>query len=357
MKPYRVLMHPLAYGKAENYLADLKSQGLERAGTYLRKHLQGQRLSVLSTEAFLEHLVATKRPQIFAESAVHGDGSDWNAAELSILGDIGFAVPVSVYDNGRHHRPDVYEQPFPATLLFIPGALLRNGCRRTPADWNEVTSNGVIHPEAYAALYERRLLPLLIYANEQAAATGRKALITVPGLGCGQFAGPFQGQLGEPLKSALMALLAKQAGRLPSVRAVYYDPYNECENERHEYGGISLLVRPLIQGNHQKPQLCHPTAYQEQGDDFSECRLFSVVAWDHVSWPGNDFFIGSRATDDGVKAAATDSMYALTGVEGRYDPRACQYDPPAGFRTWREVVAHEDCRLRVEGHLSVLPAM
>jgi putative transposase len=77
---------------------------------------------MLSTEAFLEHLVATKQPQIFAESAVHGDGSDWTATELSILGDIGFAVPVSVYDNGRHHRPDVYEQPFPATLLFIPGA-------------------------------------------------------------------------------------------------------------------------------------------------------------------------------------------------------------------------------------------
>jgi hypothetical protein len=138
---------------------------------------------------------------------------------------------------------------------------------------------------------------------------------------------------------------------------VYYDPYNECENERHEYGGVSLLVRPLAWGNQQKPQLCHLTAYQEQGDDFSECGLFSVVAWDHVSWLGNDFFIGSRATDDGVKAAATDSMYALTGVAGYYDPRTCQYNPPAGFRIWREVVAHEGCRLRVEGHLSVPPAM
>jgi len=42
--------------------------------------------------------------------------------------------------------------------------------------------------------------------------------------------------------------------------------------------------------------------------------------WDHVSWPGNDFYGGSRSTDDGVKAAATDSMAALTGVEGRYAP-------------------------------------
>src|SRR5262249_44771579 len=44
------------------------------------------------------------------------------------------------------------------------------------------------------------------------------------------------------------------------------------------------------------------------------------VAWDHVSWPGNDFLGGSRATDDGVKAAASNSMSALAGVEGKYGP-------------------------------------
>ena len=57
-----------------------------------------------------------------------------------------------------------------------------------------------------------------------------------------------------------------------------------------------------------------------RGDDFSGCILFSIVAWDHVSWPGNDYFGGSRSTDDGVKAAATDSMAVLTGIEGHYDP-------------------------------------
>ena len=46
------------------------------------------------------------------------------------------------------------------------------------------------------------------------------------------------------------------------------------------------------------------------------CELYSMVAWDHVSRPGNDFFGGARATDDGVKAAATDSMRTLTGIAG-----------------------------------------
>lgn len=52
-------------------------------------------------------------------------------------------------------------------------------------------------------------------------------------------------------------------------------------------------------GDAGKPQLCPPQRYAEHGDDFSHCQRFSVVAWDHVSWPGNDFYGGARATDDG----------------------------------------------------------
>jgi hypothetical protein len=96
-------------------------------------------------------------------------------------------------------------------------------------------------------------------------------------------------------------------------------PFSECSNAQLEIHGISLMVRPLLQGNLAKSQLCPPQAYAEVGDDFTGCLLFSMVAWDHVSWPGNDFFAGSRCTDDGVKAAATNSMAVLTGIEGRYD--------------------------------------
>ena len=94
-----------------------------------------------------------------------------------------------------------------------------------------------------------------------------------------------------------------------------------------------------------KSQLCPPSDYAEDGDDFSDCILFSVVAWDHVSWPGNDYFGGSRCTDDGVKAAATDSMAVLTGIEGHYDPHRGAYLPPAPYRTWDEVVRQNGLRL------------
>ena len=87
-------------------------------------------------------------------------------------------------------------------------------------------------------------MPLLAYANNQAKLADKKAFITIPGLGCGQFAGPFTGQLGY-LKDALVALLQKHANKLASVKVVYYNPYTECQNERREFDTLSLLVRPL----------------------------------------------------------------------------------------------------------------
>jgi hypothetical protein len=286
---------------------------------------------------------------------VAGNGSDWNSQELSILGDISIAAPVSVYDNGLHRIPKVHTKPLSATLLFTPGALLRNGRGETPTDWNEVVLNGEIDPEGFFRLYERRLLPPLLYANLMATSRDKKALITIPGLGCGQFAGRFQGQLGEYLQGALSALLEKYQQQLNNIRAVYFDPFQECDNARFEYGGTSLLVRPLTKGNIDKPQLCYPTHYAEPGDDFSECELFSVVAWDHVSWPGNDFFIGSRATDDGVKAAATTSMEVLTGTKGAYDEVLCEFLPPSEYRTWEEVVSEGGLQLEIKDNIQVLP--
>jgi hypothetical protein len=349
--PSRILLHPESFAKLNAYRQKLQRGGLSLAGNRLQVQLADIALDTLNDEPFLEYLLATKPPLIFAESAVYGDGRDWNPEELSILGDVGVAVPVVAFDDGKHFAPAIHPSPLPATLLFIPGALLRNGTGNTPADWAEVTRDGKLDPVAYQALYERRLLPLFLYANAQAGQADRKALITVPGLGCGQFAGPFAGQLGLALNVALKALLEKHADRLPHVQMIYYDPYRECQNERTDYGSLSYRVRPLTQGNENKPQLCEVSRYQETGDDFSQCQLFSIVAWDHVSWPGNDFYGGSRCTDDGVKAAATNTMQMITGIPGDYDPFIHQYMPPAPYRTWSEVVNYRRLRLKVEGNL------
>jgi hypothetical protein len=346
---YQWLLHPDGARAVADYRQQLVAQVLAQAGAYLRGALCHDTPDDLSDAAFLEHLVNTKRPLIFAESAIYGDGRDWSATELSLLGDLGVAVPVQLFDDGRHHHPAVHPEPLSGTLLFIPGALLSNGRGCVPADWQAVTQAGQLDPVGYRALYERRLLPLLRYADLDAAERGQTALITIPGLGCGKFAGPFAGSLGEQLKDALIVLLERHAALLPHIRLLYYDPYSEGRNERHDVGPLSLRVRPLLQGNVERPQLCAPTQYAEAGDELSDARLYSIVAWDQVSWPGNDYWGGARMTDDGVKAAASELMRAITGIEGRYDAEQNAYRPPAPYPTWEALVQDQDTRLQVLG--------
>jgi hypothetical protein len=76
MLPYRILIHPETYQKAEAYRIHLATNGINEAGLYLQRELQGKALAKLDTESFIEELFATKLPLIFAESAVYGNGND-----------------------------------------------------------------------------------------------------------------------------------------------------------------------------------------------------------------------------------------------------------------------------------------
>jgi len=349
---YRILLHEKTFVRAQQYLKDLLTKE-QSPGTYLAKALSQVKLDKIDIDTFLDLLVNTKRPQIYAESAVCGDGSDWNMTELSILGDISVAVGVEVYDNGHHTAPQVHSNPFNATLIYVPGALLENMQGHTPADYEAVTTDGQLDLEKYYELYERRLLPGLLYANWWAKDKNTKAFITIPGLGCGCFAGEFRGELGTLLADTIEAILNNNSHFFSHIKGVYFDPYNEAENKEVVIEGISYFVRPLLKSNKGKSQLCAVEEYEN--GNFSDCEFFSVVAWDHVSWPGNDFYIDSRATDDGVKAAATDSMYILTKTEGSYNINTKSYAPPAEFKNWYHVVNKKGKRLDAKyGHI-VLP--
>lgn len=356
---YSIIIPEDTLARATDYLQALQV-GRAQAGALLDDRLRGADLRAMGEYDLLCKLFDTKQPQIFAEMAVAGDGSDWNLAELGLLGDVSVAVPVTIFDDGNHTAPTQHEPPLSGVLVFTPGALLRNGRGHMPADWNEATdSEGQLSTEGYYQLYRRRLLPVLRFINDHAGKP-RSAFVTVPGLGCGQFAGPFHGQLGMRLQAVLEKLLTEVGEYLPNLKCVYFDPYNECENFRREIHGISLLVRPLkIPGNQAKSQLCSPAVYEETSDDFSRCALYSIVAWDHVSWPGNDFFVGSRTTDDGVKAAATDSMAVLTGVGGAYVPASSKYQPPPPFSDWGALVDEKKRRenLRLWNSLAIWRAV
>lgn len=344
--PHNRILIPLeTRARMSDYVAKLLG-GTAEPGTYFRSQLEQLdtwQIPALTMDEAFSAILRTKLPKIFAESEVHGDGSDWNATELSVLGDISVALPVTIFDDGRHSQPFIYDQPFSGTLVFTPGALLCNGQGLRPADWNEVSGNNEqLDMNRYFQLYERRLLPVFRHIDAVAGGKRLPAIVTVPGLGCGQFAGKFRGDLGGILGTVLLRFLGKYAKAIPNVRVVIFDPYNEGRRETHEIDKISLRIRPLLDDPPGLPQLCPPTRYEEGNDDFSNHVFFSIVAWDHVSWPGNDFFGGSRCTDDGVKAAATDVMAVMTGRLGRYDTKRTAYLPPTPYRTWEELIKKEN---------------
>lgn len=343
MQPYRsrysVVLHSDTKQKIEDYTRDIKNGNVE-PGAYLQREIDGFFSNIINAEAIYMLLLRTKRPRIFAESEVIGDGSDWNERELSILGDISIAIPVRIFDDGRHTDPEVYDEPFSGMLLYVPGALLASSSGAAPADWNEVTIGGEIDQEAFDRLYLRRLLPVFKYASADAIRFGHQVLLTLPGLGCGQFAGPFRGRLQEHLKKSIEKILSDYHEELPGIKMVWYDPYQNCSKSTGTFGHIEYRVRPLADNG--LPQLRPATDYEEKDDDFSNCRLYSIVAWDHVSLPGNDFYAGCRMTDDGVKAAATDTMFRITGIRGHYDKQRNMYIPSQEYRNWEEVLQEND---------------
>ncbi len=342
---YKILMHAATMENVAEYLQDLQS-GAAQCGAYL-KRAHGPKMPDNSDD-LINALLSTKLPRIFAESEIRGDGSDWTMRELSILGDINVAVKAQLFDNGTWSPSDVnfkiHHPPLEGHLLFTPGALLQSNS----PDLAEICdATGKIDDAKYNALVERRLWPLLAYANDTAAIEGVPALVALPGIGCGAFAGVFRGMMGEKLNGALKAMLEKHADNLPNIAAVYFDPFGECKGEDAQFGVVKYRVRPssLYPG---RPQLSDPAVLGDGADDFSGCRLYKIVAWDHASLPGNDYYAMQRFTDDGVSAAASDVIGTLTGVAGRYEGSG--YMPPDGFDTWEDVAFAKGTALQLAGN-------
>jgi len=334
---YSIVTSRTNFQRLVKYQGELH-KNLEKAGANLKDIVRNEDLSKLSYADFLQCLLKTKVPRIFAESEIRGDGSDWNKSELEILGAVNVFVKVTVYDNGAHSNPKVHQTPFSASLLYTPGCLLNGRNHFISPDYQEVVNNGSIDEAKYNNLVFDRLFPLFLYVD--VASTKKKAIINIPGVGCGAFAGKFQGTMARHFHKAIRNILSHVT--FSNIKLVRFDPYNECldlQNHSETIRKTMYRVRPLVK-NPGKTQLCHPREYQEGIEDFSDFELFKIVAWDHVSLPGNDFWAGSRATDDGVAAAATDSMNAFASEDGFYDKERKMFTRKNGSVRWEEVAIH-----------------
>ena len=121
---------------------------------------------------------------------------------------------------------------------------------------------------------------------------------------------------------------------------VYHYAYGPGQDELRYEEDISPTMR-FVQWRNGPSMLSRPSVIDS---DFSDdTPLYKFVAWDHFSWPGNDFFANARNTDDGVSAAATSSMAMLLsmprGYAYRYLPEKYKYLPFEGerIRSWIHV--------------------
>ena len=358
LKNYQVLLSEGTLDFIAAYKNDLRLKK-KQPGAYFSERLKKVKdLNELTIEEFIDILFQTKLPYILAESQVYGNGFDWTPDELTILGSLSVAVATKIYDDGKHYSPDIHPEPFMGNLIFTPGALLRNDLCKTTPDMAAVIKQGQLNESAFYKLYETRLLPILLHINQimqqkQTESSHPKAFITIPGLG-GQIAGSFK--LQEPLNNVLIKLLIQYGQKLPYIKALYYDPHTECNNDRQSINGIEFFCRPLTKGNANKPQLCPPSHYEEISGEFSNCELFSLVAWDHVSWVTNDLIRGDRIGDDGVKGSATDTLTMVTGYPGVYnksDLNMPKYSPQGNYANWEQCIIEQGLSFGAKNRLYV----
>ena len=346
---YRVIISDKGLENISTYKTKLESN-ISLAGNRLRESLgimnvdNGQQVKQMSVNNFVDALLGSKLPKVFAEEEIYSPTFRWSSEDARVLGDINIVMPVKIFDDGKWASPKIHDNCFDGYLMFTPGALLVQHC---DVDYEEVTSNGSLNENAYFELYERRLLPLFRFANDESKAKNINAVVTIPGIGCGQFAGTYNGSkesLIDDFDQVLKRLLEKYADQLPNISLVYFGQFSILDFcEKNDIGHIKYR-RVSSASNNYKNLLDEPTSYSIDGENYTNHLLFAFVAWDHVSYPGNDFFAMERATDDGVKAAATSSMTSLLGVDGTYDKSDYKYKPAGSYNqfNWLEIALKQE---------------
>ncbi|TEB14758.1 adenosine tri phosphatase [Perkinsus sp. BL_2016] len=304
----------------------------------------------MSVNKFVDALLGSKMPSVSADQQYYSTRSNWSSQDARALGEISIVMHVKIFDNGDWLNPKIHPNSFDGYLMFMPGALLISRCN---VDYAEVFANGSLDKNAYFKLYERRLLPLLRFANDESKAKNKNAVVTIPSIGCGKFSGGYFGIINE-FNAMLERLLQKYAPQLPNISLVYFAHFSDKAISVKT--PIYNMKYHRVSNKHMvdyKQLLETPSSYSIDGQDYKNHLLFAFVASDHLSYPGNNFFFSMpvRNTDDGVKAAATSSMTSLLGVNGHYDVHDKKYKP-VGAEQWLYIA--ETQRLTSQDRMFVL---
>lgn len=327
MENYQILLTKETFDKIEQYKSEMLAKP-NIAGRYLQSALKDKDLLNLSTKEFLDILLNTRPHLLFAESDIDPleNPPTFTKKELQLQGGISVNVPVTVYDNGLWNNPEIFNDTFEANLIFVAGPLLTFNSGEKYAPDYYIIENGKINQDRYNKLIEERLLPGLIQANNESE--GNDVVITMPGIGLGQFAGKWRDteELHNAFITSLKTLITKYVSKLPNIKKVYIDTFAAIlEPSKTPIEHIEFKINPSLCNNNPIPLLSKPESHFPGNN--GNYKLYKIVAWDHASWPGNDFFHNARSTDDGVSAASTNLMTKLSGIEGQYDKTSNKYLP------------------------------
>lgn len=301
--------------KAKNYLSSLQ-MGKYLPSIYLSQKIKN--FNKCSPEELIVALMNTRKPRLFAEFEASIDGTDWNALEQEILSEVSFVTSnTCAFNDGNHDHTKVlnYEIPLPVNFIYASGALLRSKNENSIELSTLLTSTGDIDASKLYTLYETRILPGLIWQNKEAHNLGKRLVINIPGIGCGQFAGKYRDKIRHCLPIVLREIFKNHANELDMIDEVIYDPYEPLKGGDSFSGDashIKLKCRPyqFLPYDQRSNQL----AYPKSGGVYDAYLLVKVVAWDPFSYPGNDIWGDSRTTDDGVSMASSDGIKALVNM-------------------------------------------
>ncbi len=302
---------------AGKYLDSVKKD-INAAGTLLQHELSGLILEELTPTKFIQHIINTKKPKNFAEQILVSPGtreqSGYSNYDLQILASIGTVIPSYAYNDGGHYGSfKDHVEPLPCIMGYISAPLF-TFARGSLDDVALTVQDGrSIDVNHYNREIEQRLLPMLLQMNLQAEKFGKKLTVTIPGLGCGYFGGPF-GDNGDQsvyshLNNALKRVIETHADKLGNIAGMYFDTYsNIIGQESTNIKGISYqcVASSTTPGAHKQLEL------SETDKTNPNIMLGTIVAADLISWAGNDMWVDSRGTDEGVKGGSSLTLVQIT---------------------------------------------
>ena len=345
-KNYKITLSEETRSKIDSYLTRIKQYGGDLSqiiGDRLFEEIQSQVgssnlqainqfIRSLETDNFLNLLLNTKKPKSFAESVVLNsrdankteisdakNEAGWSTDEVDILEDVAICVSIIFYDNGgQKESQKKHQDPFQGELLYMPGPVFSGRAAKHLKTYQQIIHNDKFKEEEFIVTMKKKLLLLFLHANENSTPEN-PAFITVPGISYGTKEVP------KALNKAIKQLLEEHHRSLPNIAGIHLDTFateslGEDEDLERENIGHIIYRKQELEIDHgrdgtRKQQLDKPENFDKR---FDKCKLFSVVAADALSWPGNDMNVGSRATDEEEKTGATNAMTVMTGIEGSY---------------------------------------